>query len=70
MILVPHELRLNSNRALDESICVGLQDLSRRVVCSGCTLGKVTVVVATTVMVPSEEQTEHRDKHYTSVLEL
>lgn len=60
IILVPHEFTLNANRALDGSVCVGLQDLSSRVVYSGCTLGKVTVGVVTTVTIPSEEHTGHR----------
>lgn len=60
MCLVPQESTLNSNKTLDPSVCLGTQAGSKRVVLSGLTEGQVEERAATTVMVPSVEQTETR----------
>lgn len=60
MFLVPQESTLNSNKTLDPSVCLGTQAGSKRVVLSGFTEGQVEDRAATTVMVPSVEQTETR----------
>lgn len=60
MFLVPQEATLNSNKTLDPSVCLGTQVGSKRVVLSGFTEGQVEDRAATTVMVPSVEQTETR----------
>lgn len=60
MFLVPQESTLNSNKTVDPSVCLGTQAGSKRVVLSGCTEGQVEDRAATTVMVPSVEQTETR----------
>lgn len=63
MALVPQESTMNSNKTLAPSVCFGLQFRSSRLVLSGFTIGHVEVGVATTVMVPSGEQTETKGRH-------
>lgn len=60
MFLVPQESTLNSNKTVDPSVCLGPHAGSNRLVLSDRTEGKVEDRVATTVMVPSVEQTETR----------
>lgn len=61
--LVPQESSLNSNRALEPSVSLGLQLGSSSLVLSGSTVGQVTLGVVTTVTTPSEEHTDHRHTH-------
>lgn len=60
IFLVPQESTLNSNKTLEPSVCLGTHAGSKRVVLSGFTEGQVEDRAATTVMVPSVEQTETR----------
>lgn len=63
MALVPQEFNLNLNRTVDPSVCMGPQLGSRREVLSGRTIGQVEVRAATTVMIPSAEQTDTTRGH-------
>lgn len=58
-MVVPQESKLKLNRALERSVAVGLQDVSRRLVLLGLVGGMERVVSVTTTILPSGRQTEY-----------